>query len=209
MELFHICAEGAALFNHKPVLRRRKRFELKNKVNKKWIIQIVTASFITSVVFNFASSEILGNAGYITAFIALAFFVGLGIVFDIVGVAVTSATPAPFHSMASHRERGAAEALSLLKNAEKVASICNDVVGDISSIVSGSTSAIIVTSLMDDLSSDNILIQLGVSGAVAAVTIGGKALGKTMAMNNSTSIVLFVGKIVSIKSRFARKKRGK
>ena len=96
-----------AHFKHMPVFRRRKRFELKNKVNKKWIIQIVTASFIISVAFNFASSEILGNAGYITAFIALAFFVGLGIVFDIVGVAVTSATPAPFHSMASHRERGA------------------------------------------------------------------------------------------------------
>ncbi len=38
-------------------------------------------------------------------------FIGLGIVFDIIGVAVTAADAKPFHSMAAHREKGAKEAL--------------------------------------------------------------------------------------------------
>ena len=94
-----------------------------------------------------------------------------------------------------------------MKNAEKVASICNDVVGDISGIVSGSTSAIIVANLMRDFSTQNVLIQLVVSGVVAALTIGGKALGKTFAMNSNTTIVLYVGKLMSLTTRIFRKKR--
>lgn len=180
---------------------------MKNKVNFKWLIQIVLISFSVSVVFTFASSEILESAGYILAFIVLAIFIGIGILFDIIGVAVTTATPAPFHSMASHKERGAAEALRLMKNAEKVSSICNDVVGDISGIVSGSTSAIIVANLMRDLSTESVLISLAVSGLVAALTIGGKALGKTFAMNSGTTIVLYVGKIMSFINRLFGKKR--
>ena len=164
-------------------------------------------SFSVSVVFTFASSEILESAGYVLAFIVLAVFIAIGILFDIIGVAVTTAEPAPFHSMASHKEVGAAEALRLMKNAEKVSSICNDVVGDISGIVSGSTSAIIVANLMNDLSTQNILISLVVSGIVAALTIGGKALGKTFAMNGSTTIVLYVGKVMSLKTRLFGKKR--
>ena len=180
---------------------------MKKKINIKWRIQIVLISFVVSVVFTFASSEILASAGYVTAFVVLAVFIAIGIIFDIIGVAVTTATPAPFHSMASHKERGAAEALRLMKNAEKVSSICNDVVGDISGIVSGSTSAIIVANLMKDFSTQNVLIQLAVSGAVAALTIGGKALGKTFAMNSNTTIVLYVGKLMSLTTRIFNKKR--
>ena len=86
---------------------------MKNKVNVKWLVQIVLISFSVSVVFTFASSEILESAGYVTAFVVLAIFIGIGILFDIIGVAVTTAEPKPFHSMASHKERGAAEALRL------------------------------------------------------------------------------------------------
>lgn len=180
---------------------------MKNKVNVKWLVRIILISFSVSVVFTFASSEILESAGYVTAFIVLAMFIAIGIIFDIIGVAVTTATPAPFHSMASHKETGAAEALRLIKSAEKVASICNDVVGDISGIVSGSTAAVISENLMRDFSTRNVLIQLAVSGVVAALTIGGKALGKTFAMNSGTTIVLYVGKIMNIKTRLFTKKR--
>ena len=50
----------------------------------------------------------------------LAVFIGLGIVFDMIGVAVTAADPRPFHSMAAHKEKGAKEALVLLRNARQV-----------------------------------------------------------------------------------------
>ncbi len=185
---------------------------MKKKTNARWIIEISIISFMVSMVFSFASAEVLGNAGYLMAFIILAVFILIGIVFDIIGVAVTSAVPAPFHSMASHKERGAMEALRLLRNAEKVASVCNDVVGDVSGIVSGGTSAIIAARIMSDISASNVLIQLVISGLVAAATIGGKALGKAAAINNNVKIVLFVGKILNvgtrIKARFNGKKRG-
>lgn len=140
------------------------------------------------------------------AFVVLAVFVTAGILFDIIGVSVTAASTAPFHSMAAHKEHGAIEAIRLIRNAEKVASICNDVVGDIAGIVSGSTSALIVSRLITDLSTTNILLQLSISGLVTGATIGGKALGKTLAINNSTRIVLDVGKLIHFKNRILRKK---
>ena len=152
---------------------------------------------IISVVFTLVSAEALDGAGYFTAIGALLLFIAIGIVFDIVGMAVTSASEAPFHSMASHRERGAKEALRLIKNADKVASVCNDVVGDIAGIVSGTTSAVIVTNLVKDLHAGNLVLQLAFSGTVAGLTIGGKALGKVTARRQSTKIVLLVGKIVA------------
>jgi CBS domain containing-hemolysin-like protein len=158
--------------------------------------------------FTFASSEILGSVGYVMAFLVLAIFIILGIVFDVIGVAVTAASVAPFHSMAAHKEPGATEAIRLIRNAEKVSSICNDVVGDITGIISGTTSSLIVARLMKDLSTENILLQLGVSGVVTGLMIGGKAVGKTLAINNSTAIVLDVGKLINLKNRlFKLKKR--
>jgi len=159
-----------------------------------------------SMTLTFASSKILGSAGYVMAFMVLAIFILLGIVFDIIGVSVTAATTAPFHSMAAHKETGAVEAIRLIRNAEKVSSICNDVVGDISGIISGTTAALIVTKLMTDLSTDNVLIQLAISALVTGATVGGKAFGKTIAINNSTPIVLKVGKLIHLKDRIFQKK---
>lgn len=161
---------------------------------------------LISMTFTFASTEILGSAGYVMAFLVLAVFILLGIVFDTIGVAVTAASIAPFHSMAAHKESGAVEAIKLIRNAEKVSSICNDVVGDISGIISGTTSSLIVARLMIDLSTQNILLQLSVSAVVTGLMIGGKAVGKTLAINNSTRIVLEVGKLIHLKNRIFRKK---
>jgi CBS domain containing-hemolysin-like protein len=179
---------------------------MKTKTNSGWIAKIIVISMIVSMIFTFASAKILGSAGYVMAFLVLAVFILLGIVFDTVGVSVTAASIAPFHSMAAHKESGAAEAIRLIRNAEKVSSICNDVVGDISGIISGTTSALIVTKLMADLSTENILIQLGVSALVTGATVGGKAFGKTLALSNSTRIVLNVGKLIHIKNKVFHKK---
>lgn len=162
-------------------------------------------SVAASMAFSFASSEILGRAGNIVAFLILVVFIGVGVIFDIIGVAATTAPEAPFHSMAAHRERGAAEALRLLKNAEKVSSFCNDVVGDVSGIISGATAARITAKLMQSVTTESILLQLLISGTVTGLMIGGKAIGKTVALNNSTAIVLRVGKLINL---VRLKKRG-
>jgi len=170
---------------------------MKKKTNFKWLIRIVLISVAASMVFTLASTEILGRAGYILSFAVLAVFVIIGIVFDMIGVAATAAKEAPFHSMAAHRERGAADALRLLKSADKVSSFCNDVVGDVSGIVSGSTAAMIAARLMQGINAENALFSLLISGAVTGLTIGGKAAGKTFAFNNCTAIVLAVGRLIA------------
>ena len=173
---------------------------MRKKTNFKWLIKIVLISVIVTMAFTLASTEILGRADYIVAFAVLAVFIILGIVFDMIGVAVTAAAAieATFHSMASHRERGAAESLRLIKNADKVSSFCNDMVGDVSGIVSGSTAALIAAQLMKGLSTDDLMVPLLISGAVTGLTIGGKAAGKTFAFNNSTAIVFRVGKLLNV-----------
>ena len=181
---------------------------MKKKTNWPWILKILVLSISMSMTFTLISEEILGDAGYFGAFFALFIFISVGILFDIIGMAVASASEVPFHSMASHGEKGASEAIRLIKNAEKVSSICNDVVGDICGIVSGTTGAVITVSLVRDLGAESLVVQLIVSGMVAGLTIGGKAIGKSFAVNKSTSIVLTAGKIISLKSRL-KGKRGK
>ena len=122
----------------------------------------------------------------------------LGIVFDIIGVAVTAADPKPFHSMAAHKEKGAKEALSLLRNADRVSSVCNDVVGDICGIVSGATSAVIVARLQSGLSVQSVWISVGVTALVSGLTIGGKAIGKPFAMNQSKQVVYLAGRFLHL-----------
>ncbi len=168
---------------------------------KSWIAKITLASVVTSIVFTFVSTNVLGNAGYIASFAALAIFIFWGIIFDVIGVAVTASIEAPFHSMAAHHERGATEAIRLVKNAGKVASVCNDIVGDIAGIVSGTTAALIAWRLTQSFSVSELVMQLVISGAVTGVTIGGKAVGKQFAMGHTTKIVLTIGKILSIFSR--------
>ena len=131
------------------------------------------------------------------AFLILFAIVLLGIVFDVIGVAVTSADEKPFHSMAARKVPGATEAIRLLRSAERVSSICNDVVGDICGVVSGSAAATIAAQVMKNFDgSRSDIISLAMSALVAAFTVGGKAIGKSVAIKSCTSIVSGVGRIV-------------
>lgn len=54
-----------------------------------------------------------------------------------------------------------------MKNANQVSSFCNDVVGDICGIVSGSTAAVIVTQLQRDLSTHSVLLSIGITALIS------------------------------------------
>ena len=109
--------------------KQKKKSPQKPKaVNTAWVSLITVISFALSVVMSYISNEALASAGTILSFAVLLLFIALGIVFDMIGVASTSATEKEFHSMAAHRVRGAREAVWMVRNAEKVSSICNDVV---------------------------------------------------------------------------------
>jgi len=174
---------------------------MKIKTNFRWIAKIVLMSVLVSMSFTLLSTEMLGRAGYIAAFAVLAAVIMLGIVFDVIGIAVTVASEAPLHSMAAHKERGAAESLGLKKNADRVSSFCNDVIGDVLGIFSGATAALITARLLNTLGTESIFLQLLIPGSVTGLTIGGKALSKSLAFNNSTAIVLRVGKLINLCKR--------
>lgn len=163
-----------------------------------WPIQVFFLAIGLSAALSLASQGPLSGAGVLAAALILALFIALGILFDIVGVAVTAADPKPFHSMAAHREKGAKEALMLLRNAGKVSSVCNDVVGDICGIVSGTTAAVIVTRLQEAFDLRNVLVSVAVTAVISGLTIGGKALGKTFAIQRSTKVVYWSGRFLHL-----------
>ncbi len=143
------------------------------------------------------SDQIMAQSSMTVAFVILFTIVLVGIIFDIIGVAVTSADEKPFHSMAARKVPGAQEAISLLRNAERVSSICNDVVGDICGVVSGSASATIAAQILQNFEFTwPQIVSLLMSALVAGLTVGGKAVGKTFAIGSCTNIVHLVGRVI-------------
>ncbi len=177
----------------------------------RWVTTIFFVTIFVSGFISFLSDEIMAKSNIFVAFLILLAIVMIGIIFDIIGVAVTSADEKPFHSMAARKVPGAHEAIRLLRNAERVSSICNDVVGDICGVVSGSASATIAAEVLRSFTFTwPRVMTLLMSALVAALTVGGKAIGKTFAINSSTTIVHNVGRLVHLVNHFpgiARKKK--
>lgn len=169
----------------------------------RWVVTIFLVTIFVSGTISFLSDILMENSTIGVAFLILLFIVLIGIIFDIIGVAVTSADEKPFHSMAARKVPGGLEAIRLLRQAEKVSSICNDVVGDICGVVSGSASATIAVQVLRNFEfSWPQMVSLLMSALVAGLTVGGKALGKTFAINSCTQIVSFVGKIIYLLNHF-------
>ena len=174
----------------------------------RWVITIFFVTIGISGIISLVSDEVMANSSLAVAFVILLAIIFLGIVFDIVGMAVATADEKPFHSMASRKVPGAHEAIKLLRNAERVSSICNDVVGDICGVVSGSASATIAALILTNV---NVGwprgISLVMSALVAGLTVGGKAIGKTVAVNSCTKIVHLVGRVIYTLNRITKKKK--
>jgi len=177
---------------------QKKSKEKKNSSPYRWAFTAFLMAVALSALLTLASEAMLDGAGLAVALLILLLFIGLGIVFDVIGVAVTAADPKPFHSMAAHKEKGAKQALMLLRNADRVSSICNDVVGDICGIVSGATGAVIITQLQKNFSVQSLLISVGVTALVSGMTIGGKAMGKPFAIKQSKRVVYLAGRILAV-----------
>lgn len=182
-------------------LGNRKTKNCKHKgsseVQFRWIIKIVLWTIIISSTVNFLSEVLLKNAKILVAFIILIIIIFIGITFDIIGVSVTAANEMPFHSMASKRLSGAKIAIKLIRNADKVSSFCNDVIGDVCGIISGSAGAIIVSKIISGTTKIfDIIITVAIGALIAAFTVAGKAIGKNYAINNSNEIILKVSKVL-------------
>lgn len=180
--------------------KQNKKYEKKNKqkANIRWVVTLTVIAFAISFCFSFFSETILPNAHVLIGVLLVFVFIGLGILFDMVGVAVTAADEKPFHSMSAHKVHGAKIAIIFKKNADKVASFCCDVIGDICGIVSGSAGVIVSTNLSSTFHLDSFMMTLSMTALIAALTIGGKALGKSLAMTKCNMILYEFSKFVSI-----------
>ena len=167
---------------------------MKSKQNIKWILLITSLTFVISMIFSYLSETILKKSNIVIELLVLLTVILIGIIFDMIGVAVTTCAEYPFPAMASRKIKGAKTAIKLIKNKDKVSSFCNDVIGDICGIVSGTAGVIIATSI----AKDSIICSLLVTATISSLTIGGKALGKKVAVNKSENITKIVSKILSI-----------
>jgi hypothetical protein len=193
---------------------RTRRSGTQGKTNRssgrvRWLITIFFLSLAISAVFSFSSQKLLSGASLFGAFVVLFAIIALGIFFDLIGIAVTAAEEKPFHSMAARKVRGSLEAIWLLRNAGKVSSVCNDVVGDICGIISGTAAAVIAVEAYNAVQRPSVrVIQLLLSALVAALTICGKAFCKQIALDNCTSIVHLTARIIyRVKRPFTKKQK--
>ncbi len=164
--------------------------------NTSWILKVTFMAFVISLVLSFFSDIIVSNASLIVCIVVLIVFITLGIIFDMVGVSVTVADAKVFNSMAAKKVRGSKTALVLIKNNSKVSSFCNDVVGDICGIISGSAGVTVALAITNVVSFNPILINLIVTSLIAALTIGGKAFGKSYAINKANRILFLFSKFL-------------
>ena len=165
----------------------------------RWVVTIFLVTIFISGSISLLSDVLMANSTMAIAFLILMVIILIGIIFDIIGMAVATADEKPFHSMAARKVRGAQEAIRLLRNAERVSSICNDVVGDICGVVSGSASATIAAQILSNFTFTwPQIISLAMSALAAGLTVGGKAIGKSFAVNSCTAIVHTVGRIIYV-----------
>ncbi len=167
----------------------------------KWIIEVSILTFILSLLFSYISTNGVSNLNLVAAIIILVLVILVGILFDIIAVAVTIANVDEFHAKATKKVKGSKTSISLIKNAPRVSNFCADVIGDICGVLSGAIGALIALKIGDAFQLP-INIQSIISAFVASMTVGGKALGKSIANKYSTPIVHKVGIVLN---KFSKK----
>ena len=169
---------------------------MKKKIDL-WPLKITVAAFFISVIMAVVTNGFIDDVNIFVAFAILIVVILLGIVFDIIGLAVTVADETPFHSRSTRGYKGSPEAIQLIRNAPKVSSFCNDVIGDIAGVLSGGLGAAIAASIYTSYNAlPASVISMVLTAIVASATVGGKAAGKNVATNHSEYIVMKISIII-------------
>lgn len=183
---------------------------MKQKLNKSkkpkawvWPVIVLILAITLSLSFSLLSELILDGSALIVAIIVIFVFVALAIITDMLGLAVASANIEHFTAMAARKVKGSKQAIALIKNADRVSSIFNDVVGDVCGILSGAAGASIVTKIVVDNSASfmSILIPSLIAAIIAGITIFGKAILKKCAIKYANPITLQFSKFLNFFTR--------
>ncbi len=171
----------------------------KNKKQKSirfWAAKILIISLVLTAGISVVTELLMDKLSIIAAASIVLFIMLLGIIFDLAGIAFATCDQKPFVSMASKKIKRAKSALKLLQNADIVSNICGDVAGDICGIVSGAAGAAIAVKIALAGGADDFVPAIAVSSVIAALTISGKSIGKTIGLKKNKEIVSFVSYVV-------------
>ncbi|MBM7097277.1 hypothetical protein JSY36_16210 [Bacillus sp. H-16] len=194
---------------------------VKQSLQWSWMIAVIT--LVLAAIFAIISTLVLSGVVWAVGMMMVFIIVLIGVIFDTIGVAATAANEKPFHAMAAERLAGAKQAVHITRNADKFANFCNDVIGDIAGVISGTASAYVVLQLSFQLgygegTNVQFITNVIFTSVVAALTVGGKSVGKTLAIEYSTPIIYQVGRLfyflevklnITIFNPKKRKKKGK
>lgn len=178
--------------------------------NRRYILQALSLGFLVFILsfgLNASFEQLaLGISFYLSIPLFLLVIV-LGIVADGIGVASTKADEKALLSMASRKVTGARESLWFVRNAPRVSSVFNDVIGDVAATLSGALAVAMIYKARFMFPSVSLvwLTSLGV-GVVSALGIGGKALFKPFALKHAEGMVLLLGKASHLVFRVFRRK---
>jgi len=184
-------------------MKQKKKSKKNKNFDYKWLIIVFIASFIITGALSFLSNEIMSGINITVALLVLIFFILIGVLFDVIGLAVATADEKQFHSMAARKIKSAKYAVKLIRNAERVSNFCSDVISDIAGIMSGAT-GIAIAAVLFISDNFNVFGKFLITAGIAAVTVGGKAIGKSIAINRSEDIVNMVSKVICFFARSFR-----
>lgn len=169
------------------------------RYNLKWVIGISLWTFILAIIISILTENLVKSLNILIAFFILLSIILIGIIFDIIGISVTTADEKPFHAMAANKINEAKIAIKLVRNAGPVSNFCNDVIGDISGIISGAIGTTIIYKLLNTYGFKNgTFFSIILTALIASLTVGGKAIGKSIALYNYEKIIFQVAKFFNL-----------
>lgn len=166
-----------------------------------WIYQVFLWTFALSILFSYATNIISSNSSTIVTAIIIFIVIATGIMFDMLGASSLTSKESTFHAMNAKKIKGAKQAIKLIRNNVKVSSICNDIVGDICGIISGGLGAVLAIDIASKFNINITIVTIIVSAVISALTVGGKAIFKRVAVNNSDKILFGLGKFIGFFKR--------
>lgn len=171
--------------------------KIKEKNNWSWIIKITVITFVISFLFTLMSDTVIPKVNIIISIILILLFIVIGVMADVVGLAAAASSTKSFHSMSARKVKAAPLAIKIVENSEKVSSFCNDVLGDICGIVSGSGGAALSIMISKKFGTSLVIVSLLITSLIASLTVSGKAAFKAYAVRDSEKIIFRVAKILS------------
>ncbi len=180
--------------------RKKKKAKQKKKNKNAWLIwgiSVFFLSFALTVLFSFLTEiSVKGSPAFVCIIVLLVLLV-LNISCDVLANAIISISPEAFHAMASNKIKGAKRAVTFCRNATKLSSIFADVIGDICGIVSGAAGAALVVGVGLTGTTWELIASIGISAAIGALTVGGKAIFKHVAVKYNKQIVFGFAKFTT------------